>query len=272
MELCDSSLADLSTPLDVEKAASIMFDICEGVKHAHSKQIVHRDLTPQNILLLNGAPKISDWGLSKSAAASRSSAIQSFAPLYAAPEQVAPQQFGKSEHRTDIYQLGIIFYELTTGAPPFCGDSMVEIMAQIMNVEPRPPSETNPATGAVETIIMKCLRKEMSQRYQSVDEMQRALADYLKLEYKDSLTKSQGDMKRSGYYCAELCLVHLKIGDLGEALKYATDLKSYASDRVRSHLGDLASELEYRMQHNMDATEELLDRAANILHQARMGH
>ena len=65
MELCDSSLADMQKPIDIEKAAQILFNICEGLKYTHSRSLVHRDLKPQNILLKNGVPKISDWGLSR---------------------------------------------------------------------------------------------------------------------------------------------------------------------------------------------------------------
>ena len=246
MELCQRSLDELPKPLGVEQASSLMFHIAEGVKHAHSQGIIHRDLKPQNILLQGEVPKISDWGLSKVVAITTSSTTHGFSPLYASPEQLAPQKFGKPDHRTDIYQLGSILYELATGELPFKGDNITELMAQVISVEPTEISVLNPATGAIKPIVMKCLRKEMKERYQSVAEMQRDLAEYLKLEYKESLSKSRGDIKRSGYYCAELCLVHLKLGDLGDALKYAMDSSHYASEEVKAELADLIGELEYR--------------------------
>jgi len=104
MELCDQSLANLPKPMDVDKAAWIIFNIAEGLKYAHSKGIIHRDLKPQNILLKDGIPKISDWGLSKVLAESSSAtATKAFTPLYAAPEQIKGED---KDERTDIWQLG----------------------------------------------------------------------------------------------------------------------------------------------------------------------
>ncbi len=64
MELCDSSLADADGPMACEEAAGLLFNVCEGLKYAHVRSIVHRDLKLQNIMLKNGVPKVADWGLS----------------------------------------------------------------------------------------------------------------------------------------------------------------------------------------------------------------
>jgi serine/threonine protein kinase len=271
MELCSQSLHELRKPLEIERAAGMMFHIAEGVKYAHSRGIVHRDLKPQNILLQGETPKIGDWGLSRVVAESTSSTRFAFSPIYATPEQLLPQQFGKPDHRTDIYQLGALFYELVTDRPPFKGDNITELMAQIVASEPIGPSSLNPASSAVEHVIMKCLRKQMPERYQSVAEMQKDLAEYLEVEYQDSLRKSQGNMKRSGYYCAELCLVHLRIADLPGALKYAHDLNHYASGQAKGEISGIIEELELRHREDLPCTDELMDRVAVVLHQVKMG-
>lgn len=185
MELCQRSLNELPKPVDVKRAVALVFQIAEGIRCAHSQNIVHRDLKPQNILLMGDIPKISDWGLSKVVAESRVSKVYRFSPLYAAPEQFAPQRFGNPDHRTDIYQLGAIFYEVLTGEPPFRSDNIVELMGQIVNSEPVTPSAHSPSVGAVEHIAMKCLRKEMNERYQSIANMQTDLADHLEGERTD---------------------------------------------------------------------------------------
>jgi len=271
MELCQRSLGELPKPLYIQQAASMLFHVAEGMRYAHSKGIIHRDLKPQNILLQGEVPKITDWGLSKISTESASTTFSAFSPLCAAPEQLLPQKFGKPDHRTDIYQLGTIFYELVTGELPFKGDSFTELIAQITNVEPTRLSALNPSTSAVEPIIMKCLHKEMKWRYQSVADMQKDLAEYLKMGFKDSLTKSKGDMGRSGYYCAELCLVHLRVADLAGALKYAHDLNHYASGQAKGEISGIIEELELRHRENLPCTDELLDRAAVVLHQVEMG-
>ena len=157
MELCDCSLADIKKPIEPEKAAWLIFNIAEGLKYAHSKGIVHRDLKPQNIMLKDGIPKISDWGLSKVMTESTSTSVTAFTPYYAAPEQIAG---GDKDERTDVWQLGIIFYELVTGELPFRGDNVVEVGMAIATKQLIPPSGINPEAKDVEPIIMKCLEKD----------------------------------------------------------------------------------------------------------------
>ncbi len=127
-----------------------------------------RDLKPHNIMLKDCIPKISDWGLSKVMTESRSSTTISFTPFYAAPEQIKGE---KKDTRTDIWQLGVIFYELVTGELPFVGDNFVEMGIAIVSKQPLPPSEINPEVKELDPIIMKCLEKDKSKRYQSVEEL-----------------------------------------------------------------------------------------------------
>ncbi len=271
MELCQRSLNDIPMPLSMERAASLAFHITEGLRYAHSKNTVHRDLKPHNILLQGEVPKIVDWGMSKVMTESKSTVPHTFSIYWAAPEQVSPQTFGKPDYRTDIYQLGAIMYQLVTGNVPFEGDSVTEIVGQIIADEPKQASIINPAAKDLDPVIMKCLQKEMSDRYQDMAEIQKDLAEYLQLEYKDSLSKSMGDISRSGYYCAELCLVYLMREDLAEALKYARDLSRYASEVAKNDLLDFIGELEFRMKENTGVTGELIERAAIILHHAKLG-
>jgi serine/threonine protein kinase len=156
MELCDSPLADRKKPIEIEEAACLLFNVCEGLKFTHANKIIHRDLKPQNILLKNGVPKISDWALSRVITESTTTTTTSFTPYYAAPEQISSE---KKDERTDIWQLGVIFYELVTGQLPFTGDSMVAIMAAIASKNPQPPSSINLTSHDVESMIMKCLEK-----------------------------------------------------------------------------------------------------------------
>ena len=215
MELCDKSLEEVPKPMSVEEATSIIYDVAKGLKHAHSKGIIHQDLKPSNILFKDGKAKITDWGLSKLKAGSKSSSITAFSPLYAAPEHFSKKL--KKDERTDIYQLGIIFYELVTGKLPFEGEDIHEIYSSIMNEEPTPPSEINPKSKGVEHIIMKCMAKRKEERYQSVDELIEDLAVYLKEEYKKSK-----DFRKSAFFLYELLLQSVERGDM-EAVAWATE-------------------------------------------------
>ena len=181
MEFVPGSLEAVEKPLPVWKAVHIVNGITAGLQYAHEHGFIHRDIKPHNILLTDAVvPKITDWGMSKVLAADiKKSSIAGFSLSYAAPEQVSPTEFGRTGERTDIYQLGVVFYELVTGSLPFGGESIVEVGNAILRDKPIPPSEYNPDAEAVQKIILKCLEKDPARRYQSAAELLDALAGYL---------------------------------------------------------------------------------------------
>jgi parallel beta-helix repeat protein len=181
MEFVPGSLEDVEKPLPVWKAVHLVNGITAGLQYAHEHGFIHRDIKPHNILLTEDmVPKITDWGMSKVLAADiKKSSIAGFSLSYAAPEQVSPSEFGRTGERTDIYQLGVVFYELVTGSIPFGGESIVEVGNAILREDPIPPSEYNPDAEAVQKIILKCLDKDPARRYQSAAELRDALAGYL---------------------------------------------------------------------------------------------
>jgi len=181
MEFVPGSLEALEKPLPVWKAVRLISGVTEGLRYAHDHGFIHRDIKPHNVLLTDElVPKITDWGMSKVLAADvKKSSVAGFSLSYAAPEQVSPSEFGRTDERTDIYQLGVVFYELVTGSIPFGGESIVEVGNAILRDPPIPPSEYNPEAEAVEKIIIKCLEKDPAQRYQSAEELLAALKGYL---------------------------------------------------------------------------------------------
>ena len=181
MEFVPGSLEAVEKPIPVWKAVHIINGITAGLQYAHEHGFIHRDIKPHNILLTDAVvPKITDWGMSKVLAADvKKSSIAGFSLSYAAPEQVSPSEFGRTGERTDIYQLGVVFYELVTGSIPFGGESIVEVGNSILRDDPIPPSEYNPDAEAVQKIILKCLEKDPARRFQSAAELLDALAGYL---------------------------------------------------------------------------------------------
>ncbi len=159
------------TPWPAKRAAALIESVAHGVAEAHLLGIIHRDLKPGNILIAaDGSPKITDFGLAKSLAAesglTRTDSIMG-SPSYMSPEQAE----GKTKEvgpLADVYSLGAILYELLTGAPPFRGTTPLEIISQVKNAEPVPPSRLVPGLPRdVETIALKCLQKEPGKRYES---------------------------------------------------------------------------------------------------------
>jgi serine/threonine protein kinase len=181
MEYVPDSLEAIEKPIPVWKAVHLIRGIADGLKYAHEQGFVHRDIKPHNILLdKDFVPKITDWGMSKVLANEvKKSSIAGFSLSYAAPEQVSPSEFGRTDERTDIYQLGVVFYELVTGSVPFGGESIVEVGNAILREQPIPPSEFNSDAAVVEKIILKCLEKDPVKRYQSSAELLDALHGYL---------------------------------------------------------------------------------------------
>ena len=273
MEYADGgSLDSLQKPMEIEQSAHIIFNVLEGLKHAHEKGVIHRDLKPQNILLTGDmTPKITDWGLSKVVADSKkSSSMMGHTPLYAAPEQLS-KKFGIPDHRTDIYQMGVIFYELATGKLPFDGENVHEIYMSIFNDKPEKPSSLNPECNKLDKIIMKCLKKQPVERYQNISDMQQDLAKYLKVEYTKSLAKSAGNLKRSCIYCGDLVLLHAKLGNVEDALKFAVDMKNYSQDGVSDELEDIVNQMDYLAGRKQPIGDELMTKIGVVLHQLKMG-
>ena len=182
MEYVPGSLEAVKKPLPVWKAVYIVQGIADALRYAHDRGIIHRDIKPHNILVTADlTPKITDWGMSKVLATDpRKSSIAGFSLSYAAPEQVSPADYNRTtDVRTDIYQLGVVFYELVTGSIPFGGESIVSVGNAILKETALKPSEYNPDAAVVDRIIMKCLEKDPGLRYQTADEFLRALGGYL---------------------------------------------------------------------------------------------
>jgi len=181
MEYVPGSLEAVEKPIPVWKAVHLVKGIAEGLDYAHKRGIVHRDIKPHNILVTRDfTPKITDWGMSKIIATEMNkSSVAGFSLSYAAPEQVSPADFGRTDARTDLYQLGVLFYELVTGSIPFGGESVVEVGNAIVRETPPLPREYNPEAEPVEKIVMKCLEKDPKDRFQTAAELLDALAGYL---------------------------------------------------------------------------------------------
>lgn len=190
MELCDFSLESVPKPMDTLVTIWTLLNILDGLYYAHQKGIIHKDLKPGNILIKDNIPKISDWGLSKVIAKSKLSSINAFSPLYAAPEQVSPR-FGTRDERTDIWQIGVLLYEMSTGILPFFGDDITEVIAKIVTQSCVPPSKHNKKIQFLDKIIINCLHKSKEDRYQSISALKEDLMQIINDEYADSSNNMQ---------------------------------------------------------------------------------
>ncbi len=172
MEYAPSSLAAIPLPLPEEKAVRMIMGIARGIAYAHGKGIVHLDIKPDNILIASdGTPKITDWGLSKAIGDTRKSSMIGFSPSYAAPEQIAPDRYGKPGPATDIYQIGMLLSEMLTGSVAFVCEGMHDLHCAILADTPVIPSWNGRHVDEIRKIILKCLAKRPENRYVSVADL-----------------------------------------------------------------------------------------------------
>ena len=169
-------------PLPARDAARLVEALARAMQLAHSRNVVHRDLKPANILLTaDGTPKITDFGLARQLD-SDSGETQAGAVM-GTPSYMAPEQASGHTHEAgpaaDVYALGAILYDCLTGRPPFKGKTIVETLDQVRTQEPVPPSRWRAGVPLdLETICLKCLRKEPENRYASAAELADDLVRY----------------------------------------------------------------------------------------------
>ena len=162
--------------LDTGTAISIAKQICEGLEEAHSLGIVHRDLKPNNIMIDdNGNARIMDFGIARIV---KDKGITGSGIMIGTPEYMSPEQAEAKEvdQRSDIYSLGVIMYEMTTGRLPFEGETPLAIAMKQKGETVKNPKEFNPQIpDDLGTVILKCLEKGRENRYQSAAEVRTEL-------------------------------------------------------------------------------------------------
>ena len=161
-----------SGSIALDETLAIAAQIAEGLAEAHAKGIVHRDIKPANIVVTpKGRVKIMDFGLARSSEATQLTAAGTTVGTvaYMSPEQARGDCV---DHRTDIWSLGVILYEMTAGRRPFRGDRDQAVIYSILNEEPEPPSAEQPGiSGELEHVVCRMLAKDRASRHQGAEEV-----------------------------------------------------------------------------------------------------
>ncbi|HYY43601.1 MAG TPA: protein kinase [Actinomycetota bacterium] len=164
--------------LNPERAARIAIQILEALDHAHGAGVVHRDVKPGNVIVSDrDHVKVTDFGIARAAGEDTLTATGAFmgSAHYIAPEQA---QGGPTTPRTDIYSAGVVLYEMLTGAPPFAGESPLQIAMRHATDEVPPPSRANSRVGPeLDAIVARATAKDPEERYESAAKMAAAIRD-----------------------------------------------------------------------------------------------
>lgn len=170
--------------LPIEQVIDYSKQICRGLLYAHKNGIVHRDIKPQNIIIdKTNSCKITDFGIAQ---IFREKSITMTGIAVGTPEYMSPEQASgkKLDHKTDIYSLGILMYEMLTGVVPFTGKNAVAVAYKQVHELPEPPSvHRKGIPKRLELVIVKALKKDVNQRYESIEQL---LDDIDTIEFEDT--------------------------------------------------------------------------------------
>ncbi len=269
-------------PVNPKEAIKLIKQMAEGLKHAHDKNIIHRDIKPSNILLTsNLIPKITDWGLAKvGTKSSTATTTKGLTLLYAAPEQLDEDMYGKTDKRTDIYQLGLIFYELLTGKMPYDGTSPSIISMKLINpdLKPKPVSYYNDELAKYDCIFEKLLAKRKEDRFQSVEEFLNSLNTLIELEkerahLRESMERTKTTMakttnkyeleKLQSKMVKQLCnaILSAELNDKVELLNVLDDLNDIAKrEDNKKELEGAIKHIEYLIKERIPLGRDTVDK------------
>jgi len=268
-------LMDRSPALDPMKACTIAFDVARALEYAHDLGVIHTDLKPRNVLMTKlGEPKVTDWGLGKVATSSIS--VTGYTPGYAAPEQM---QKGKGivSKSTDVYQLGLLTYEMMTGSNPFDFGSLADKDERVPDLVPEKPSRYNPKIEPLDDLILGCLQRDSKSR-PSIRQFREQLAKYIWDAYsaklndsKKALLDAKEQWNMRSVFC-EMLMLSAKNGDHQKCVHTLGQLMSLVANAdLRDKILSLRLDMEHRHKEKLVITDEVIDDLNGMVWTVRHG-
>ncbi len=209
---CDlEELLKLQKTLPANEAVDYAVQALEGLAHAHAANIVHRDLKPANLFLSvrpdgSNVIKVLDFGISKSLNGKPEDKKLTGHHVLGSPVYMSPEQLRNAPNidgRADIWSVGVVLYELITGAPPFDGEGVGEIFARILESDPVPLVEKDPSIPkALSDVVLRCLRRDPDERWMTVGELARALAPFASEATQSEVERAELVLQRSQHFRA----------------------------------------------------------------------
>ena len=233
MEYFPRSLSQTRKPMPTTDALKMILKVLDALSYAHKKGRVHADIKPENILLSKkDEPKLTDWGVGRISGVSQPecAAQPACTPLYAAPEQVRGEP---PDARTDIWQIGVVLYELVTGKNPFDAEDPERIYQKILSEDPVDlPSTINPNLRWADTILVTCLQKRPDQRYRSVDDLSHDIEKVLIEDFTKKTTHGSQFVKLTGHF--GLIRVHCQKNNYDGVISHLQEIRKLSEfDQIR---------------------------------------
>ncbi len=232
-------ILDSGVVIEPSRVAQIGVQIADGLAYAHEHGVIHCDIKPANIMMLDsGRVKITDFGIARLPTGSRTFAGTVIgSPRYISPEQI----IGRSvDARSDLFSLGAVLYEMLTGVPPFGGGELDEILFQVINDKPEPPSRRNAAIArAFDTIVDRALAKSPGDRYASASDMAADLRKLAPAEPVSAPPATAGEPRAvpsNGATTTTLIADRATDDPASDALAHTLDVRAIGTLRMRRNI------------------------------------
>ena len=195
-------LEERKGPLPFDLACKVSAEALDAFHYAHLMNVLHRDIKPENITLdHDGTAKVMDFGIAKlSSTESHQTSLFMISPAYTAPERFDAKKTELVDHRSDIYSLGLVFYELFTGSHPFPTTNPTEMIISHMNKVPTPPDEVAEVPSEISDAIVRALEKDPDERFEDFAAFKMAMLGEVP-RVSGGLSKTVGALSFSGEHC-----------------------------------------------------------------------